>query len=685
MQRRSTQKAKDKAEKPVYNVDESDDENTQRRKRRRKSQTVPGGSKSKAASGKRGKLEYITEMPLDILFEIFSHLSPSDLLSLARTSKPLRGALMHRSSTYVWKKARSHISGFPDCPNDLSEPQYANLAFDTSCHYCERTQIPNQGIVWCNRTRGCKKCTADNFLYGSDMYGVPRDILPYILLYTRRVGYGAKAYCRRTALKYHDEMKDLQGQALEEWCVLKKAEHISRMEHAELCEIWNQNRAEERSSELENIRLRRYTAIKEKLSAEGWGDEIAKQESDSSFNHLADHKLVRQPRDLTERIWNNVKKTLIDFMADCKVKRLEQEHRKMIRERGAVLREVLAEYASTQPLHAVIPSFADIAILDKFRPIIEDTPIDEEVTAAHFEKAMVELPYHVRAWRRSTDNELVEMMKLCPDIGDRANESMLLLATTFFRCQGCHKQIGYPRILVHKCATCVNFYDKLDESPFFRDLGQRSWNQGRVVSFDQASYRKARWILEDNGFDPDSETTARLNLFDPAFECRACSNSDDGRLIMRWPTVVGHMVHHEREGDLACCGLASLREDEKLLTELLEYAKRSPLSGSYAHFNSWKCIYCRRNVAWQGSFGHLKTIHPEFIPDDYDEAEHVHSFDEHLALQLDASWHILSQPVKVKISDPFVSFKDAFSGYPLFDDGQLDAVAEQMVQVFLGR
>jgi hypothetical protein len=41
---------------------------------------------------------------------------------------------MHRSSTYVWRNARSRIVDLPECPSDLSEPQYANLIFYPYCH-----------------------------------------------------------------------------------------------------------------------------------------------------------------------------------------------------------------------------------------------------------------------------------------------------------------------------------------------------------------------------------------------------------------------------------------------------------------------------------------------------------------------------------------------------------------------
>jgi hypothetical protein len=41
---------------------------------------------------------------------------------------------MRRSAVSVWKDARANIEGFPGLPEDLTEPQYASLAFDPFCH-----------------------------------------------------------------------------------------------------------------------------------------------------------------------------------------------------------------------------------------------------------------------------------------------------------------------------------------------------------------------------------------------------------------------------------------------------------------------------------------------------------------------------------------------------------------------
>ncbi|KAF5330284.1 hypothetical protein D9619_006079 [Psilocybe cf. subviscida] len=87
----------------------------------------------KRRRGNRGLLKDVVDMPLDIVYEIFGKLFPADLLTLSQTSKDLRNILGSRSSAFIWKEARGNVPGLPDCPPDLSEPQYANLCFRKHC------------------------------------------------------------------------------------------------------------------------------------------------------------------------------------------------------------------------------------------------------------------------------------------------------------------------------------------------------------------------------------------------------------------------------------------------------------------------------------------------------------------------------------------------------------------------
>ena len=102
-----------------------------------------------------------------------------DLLNLARTGKHLRNTLMRRSGISVWKAVRATVKGLPECPSDLSEPQYANLMFDMFCHvrrfisarltdslielkYCGTARTPT--IIWSNWSRCCGKCNEEKLL-----------------------------------------------------------------------------------------------------------------------------------------------------------------------------------------------------------------------------------------------------------------------------------------------------------------------------------------------------------------------------------------------------------------------------------------------------------------------------------------------------------------------------------------
>jgi len=160
-------------------------------------------------------------------------------------------------------------------------------------------------------------------------------------------------------------------------------------------------------------------------------------------------------------------------------------------------------------------------------------------------------------------------------------------------------------------------------------------------------------------------------------------------LVMRWPRVVAHIACHAKLPDEDLTNLVQLPEfqdNEAVLSELLEYARMSPLSGHPVHSNSWVCIDCKRRIPWQISLDHLKERHPDILPDDYTESEHVHHFDRYFALHLDATGTSLFEPIRVNVKNPAQSFREAFSLYhQLYGNsgGHLDAVSQQMAQVFL--
>ncbi|KAF9464633.1 hypothetical protein BDZ94DRAFT_1216309 [Collybia nuda] len=568
---------------------------TKRRKTQKKRQA--GAQKEhvtdKKPRGKRGSLKELVNMPLDILFEIFGSLNPVDILHLARTTKDLRAILMNRSSQWIWKRARANMKDFPDCPSDLTEPQYAHLAFDPLCHYCYETNTPT--IVWTNRTRCCGKCLDTNF--NGSMF-MPRNefrgIIPTVKLRTGSGRYRFRTkFCVRTWERYEVELKALKTAEWGEWIAEKRAHYQTIAAHAELCERWNADRILDRTAELRAIRLRRYNEIERRLTELGWGDDF----KEGPPRDIINHPLVKQPRDLTDRIWEKIMPDLLVVMEDIKTQRLEAERMAAIHSRVRLLSSLRLEFVASQPLHSIIPEIGDLIMMEDFRTIIIDTPPDETVTTAHFSHAMKELSPLIEEWRRTKDNELLTILKRDHYIDNDATTSTLYLASTLFTCRTCfHIPISYPRVLVH---SCFNDTYQGKQIPEFDQYP--SWNT-RYISFHPMTYLSTKSILESCGFDPNKATAQEILDANPLIECLECSHVDSGRLLMRYPNAVSHSIrlNHQKLS-------ANISSDDSKRVIIKEKGFRRSLTT--CHIACWNCVLCKGQLQWLRASHHLNSVH----------------------------------------------------------------------------
>jgi hypothetical protein len=71
---------------------------------------------------------------LNAILQIYGYLHPFDLLCMARFAKVLREFLMRHSSRCIWKKTLAGVDDLPECPSDMSEPEYVHLMFDPHCN-----------------------------------------------------------------------------------------------------------------------------------------------------------------------------------------------------------------------------------------------------------------------------------------------------------------------------------------------------------------------------------------------------------------------------------------------------------------------------------------------------------------------------------------------------------------------
>ncbi|TFK68225.1 hypothetical protein BDN72DRAFT_960384 [Pluteus cervinus] len=373
-----------------------------------------------------GRLANLLDMPLDILYEIFGHLKPYDLLRLARSTKEFRRVLMSRNSISVWRAARSNLPGMPECPPDMTEPEYANLAFDPRCHYCGATGVRNAD--WVFRTRICGKCSKDHieerYDFGHSIVCMTdsdesshtcrnRDPQASLIVPTRP----GRKYSRKLFLKAEYEQVNKELQAFDskeekDAYMEERAKFIeARMAHASQCETWNSTLTKDRSTELQQLKDERKQAIIDKLVSLGW-----KQDLDSIRypDNLAEHRLVKQPHRLTERIWANIKPEIIKFMEEMRIKRLARERSELIVRRKQMAITLLRAYKNRHlPCTEVMPEPLDFCEFPEISALIE-APSDAELTADSFETVIPQLKELMQRWRDKITRRLTRVPHLPP-------------------------------------------------------------------------------------------------------------------------------------------------------------------------------------------------------------------------------------------------------------------------------
>ncbi|KIK59138.1 hypothetical protein GYMLUDRAFT_44894 [Collybiopsis luxurians FD-317 M1] len=519
-----------------------------------KKQRIP--EQFRKVRGRLGLLERLAkDMPLEVILEIFCYLDPGDLLRLARTTKDLRGILMSRSSESVWRTAREGVEGLPYRPDDLNEPQYAHLLYQSYCHICGHK--PCDSVFWSFRMRCCKNCAFATFPKCDDLAfvaGLPReysmrrrDVLPWEYLKGSWRYRDVVCHAGITA-RYKAEFEALETEIeRNEWIERKIDERWKRVEHASSCQQWLQARLDRRSNELDNIREQRREAILERLEKIGWREEAELSMSSWMSDDFASHKLVRQPKKLTDYGWNSIKTELVEWLTKRKEDRLERQRRNTLQSRYKLLSAEYDQSKSRHDLRDPFPGKCDILTSKYFEDLIWDTPMDEEITAEFMKSKFLEhFPAIIDKWRPAKTQELVEVMqKSRPG----ATVSDLHLATTVFECTKCLPRtlMHYPQMFYHHCCF-ENRETNSVRMAEFQYIFSNPWSSKPLAPSGSGS-QVAKEIVQACSLDPAAATIQDLYNVNPLIECTTCnlngSSWYDGRLFMRWPSAIGaeHRTH----------------------------------------------------------------------------------------------------------------------------------------------
>ncbi|TRM58387.1 hypothetical protein BD626DRAFT_511706 [Schizophyllum amplum] len=477
----------------------------------------------------RKRLTALFDFPLDVVYEIFSHLHPAHLLNISRTNKALRGTLMQKSARGVWRLSFEGVEDLPPVPDDLNEPQYARLLFDKSC----MVLLPGTQHVYCRlgaRLRCCKRCLESQFLSEGQIPNIAAlsrynrhftDVLPTFKVTDRRGD--------EFSIKCGDPERSVEFIENTMRCAFRK-EEVTR----EALEEWDAMRQEMRSAELIDICRNRKEAIYAKLRDLGWDEEIKK-----SIFELEYHPLISKRQPLTERGWKKIQHDVVGYITTLRDERLRLERLAKNKMRYKGFSDAYDDYLASQPPEAVFPTVGNLVTLDHVRIAIEETPIDVEITEETYRKLVHEIPKSFYTeWREKADAQL--LAKMTKALGGPINKSDLYLASTFFKnhmtpsINPRHTR-PYPDILAD---PLVGVGDPYGAEVHLR-TGYWPW-LATWISFGPALQATARDFIVRADADPDTATHKDMLLKDPWFIHKKPAREKS--ILMRWPNVVNHVT-----------------------------------------------------------------------------------------------------------------------------------------------
>ncbi|KDQ08343.1 hypothetical protein BOTBODRAFT_569265 [Botryobasidium botryosum FD-172 SS1] len=325
----------------------------------------------------------------------------------------------------------------------------------------------------------------------------------------------------------------------------EKVEFLKHLrEHARSCKIRAREASSKRSAERAGLQSSRFDAIKQRLVTLGWGKEL------TYYNYeLGELNLVKQPRALTEQIWDRIREPLLTWIKQYRASRLR-------RSRGRALIKLYTSYVKSMgPLSLGLPTPRQLATLGEFQVAmtLDSDDTGEEI----FEKAMSTLPEAINSWRNSVSDSLIAQLPSSSDATPESPESVLSLATSVFCAASAYLKIEpeilyYPSVLPHRSIT-----DKPTRIAVRQDLPLRPWEglnpwerneDVEGIKYDELGASVIKCLLEECGLDPTTTTPGDLDNSDARFNCLVCKPVSDSR-GMHWRRAIYH-AHNIQVNDI---------------------------------------------------------------------------------------------------------------------------------------
>ncbi|KAI0705068.1 hypothetical protein C8T65DRAFT_809902 [Cerioporus squamosus] len=596
--------------------------------------TATPAARSRNVRGRRGGLQDMPKMPLDVLLEIFGFLHPRDLLSLARTTKHFREFLMSRNTAHFWEKARKQVQDIPDKPAHLSEPAYANLLFCTHCHNCLKGGA-HVTAYWDICARYCASCRREVFADKCDDAFKPIWLEFEVESHKVVVVVRPKSNYSRGLWYHKPELEKVKR----EWKALptkqQKTQYIedrktfvaqSRELSGQL-EDWECGLRQCEAAKSDSVRKGRYKAAVAKLRQEGFGGELDRMDK-AWLNGLARLDGVSRATKLTDKGWASIRESVVAYTEKFKSQRLSKERTDMLDSRLRSLKGVVytLQHAKWRADSKNRPyaGVADFAYIPQVRTIIQDTHADVTKDAIKAKLKEV-LPDLINGWVEERRSELIALLRKELKVDSEAapeSPELLQLAVASFRCATCRVNgLRWPEVAEHRCNSaywCYEPGEDLYDQRVKRHVGRTNPDMrfpGVKHLAIHSRIQYTRDILSLCGADPDTVTYAEMEDCLVRLACRRCATYAKQE-IFDWKGAIEHdgRQHWESGPDPFPGRWMVLSEENAAKAKAIEAAVEAkpvnPRDPGYSdRVYHYHCGWCGHAGGMPSMYSHLEQTH----------------------------------------------------------------------------
>ncbi|KAF8547195.1 hypothetical protein OG21DRAFT_1450535 [Imleria badia] len=475
------------------------------------------------------------QLNLDVLFLLAAYVHPLDLLNLARTCKSLRELLMDKSSTFVWRAARRQVKGLPDCPVDLTEPEYANLLFYARCHGCGKYA---KKILWKMRRRYCPACRDERLCHFSSC---PEVIRLRNVLAAEQLTKGHEVTVWVEKEQADSFIREYNCSSDKERFLRDKQNQYDAIhQHARACIYWQRFQVlPEHRRDVEKRRGARAQSIIERLKQHGYEPEIAYF---GVYTFQQCHKpFFKTAKPLTDKEWARMWPEWLETMTKFRSQRLDKTIHQP--RRNVLVSEYVTYLASPLPDSLAFDLLPHVTHLNHFPPFrdVIYASAETQMGVKPFESAFAKLPALVAEWRKQLDVELAELVTIPSHLSSSDQAVSLSSATPMESSQKATDKL-HLACAVFDTGSSVLF---THSDVFSSSMRHRTMDHGEDDS--QMSFRsrfgikaleQAPYIVHACGMDPNVATAEDMDRRNARLKCLACKN-----LCITWRDALYHAFH----------------------------------------------------------------------------------------------------------------------------------------------